>query len=126
MPSSRRSCLWRRATGSVWSRISPSAEPVKFSACPSHFCPSGARKLPGCALPSRSSGEPATGRFSSMDLPVSWSPSKINDGHDNGNDGDDGGEEDGYTSYDSLFGSNEEGEESGDVEDSEDEGDNGQ
>ena len=42
-----------------------------------------------------------------------------------GNDGDDGGEDDGYTSGDSLFGSNdEEGEESGDDEDSEDEGDN--
>jgi len=47
------------------------------------------------------------------------------DDHDNGNDGDDGGENDGYTSDDSLFGSNdEEGEESGDDEDSEDEGDN--
>jgi hypothetical protein len=46
-------------------------------------------------------------------------------GHDDGNDGNDGGEDDGYTSDDSLFGSNdEEGDESGDNEDSEDKGDN--
>ncbi len=38
---------------------------------PSHFCQSGARNLPGCALPARRSGEPTTGRLSSMDLPVS-------------------------------------------------------
>ncbi len=72
MPSSRRSCLWRRATGSVWSRISPSAKPVKFSPCPSNFCPSGARKLPGYTLPTRRSDEPATGhcflnRITAMD-----------------------------------------------------------
>ena len=37
----------------------------------SNFCPSGAGKLPGCALPARQSDKPATGRLSSMDLPVS-------------------------------------------------------
>jgi len=47
------------------------------------------------------------------------------DGHDNGNNGDDGGEDDGYTSDDSLIGSNnEEGGESRDDEDIEDEGEN--
>ena len=33
---------------------------------------------------------------------------QVNTGHNNGNDGDDGGEDDGYTSDDSLFGSNDE------------------